>query len=153
MAVYILSTFAHSIDYTVYGEAPPNAIPPVRRVITIRGGADIASETNPFGVASKTEEGRVLWTPAGIVTSVSDADYELLKGISAFRVHMDAGMLKLVNANVQNDHDKVERETRSMSKDEHGVMNASNVAKRVKSQSASKAKISTGSDALSDGRL
>ena len=78
--VYIFSTLTGGQDYCLY-ERISNGNVILKKKISINGGANVANKK--------------LYTPKGVVTSVSDEDYEVLKQISEFNNHVARGFLKV----------------------------------------------------------
>ena len=71
----------------------------LKKKISINGGANVANKK--------------LYTPKGVVTSVSDEDYEVLKQISEFNNHVARGFLKVQKAKQDADeavHDLQEKD-------------------------------------------
>ncbi|OCJ20015.1 hypothetical protein [Serratia sp. 14-2641] len=75
---YVFSTLSTDVDYTIYGEAV-NDMPTIERQITIKGGANVATKN--------------LITPKGVMTTVEDADLELLRAHPVFIMHEKNGFV------------------------------------------------------------
>lgn len=119
---YILSTMSNSVSYTFYNDGPANGIPTVKKTITVKGGANISSATSGFGELVKSQEGHNLWTPSGVITSLSDSDYDELMQHPIFKRHLDSGVVKPITGNVTGNHDMVRREANKMEKDNFAPM-------------------------------
>ena len=76
---YVLSKLANSQIYTKYTKGPNN-INLVAKQVEIKGGADITDKN--------------LVTPEGVITTVTDAELELLKENKVFQEHLDHNMVK-----------------------------------------------------------
>lgn len=87
MTKYITSRMAANVNYAVYTKAA-NGLNKVQQIITIKGGADVADKMT-------------LVTPEGIVTPISDDEFDKLQDSPVFRRHVERGMIK-VSANERN---------------------------------------------------
>lgn len=85
MAVYIFSTMSAPVDYNVYKTAD-NGASFLQKTIHIKGGANVVDT-------------KVLHTPLGVCTSVSDEDYEILQTIPVFNIHLRNGFIKVLKKN------------------------------------------------------
>lgn len=83
--VYLASTLAAAVEYPVYGKAVGDNLPPVERRITLAGGHGVIN--------------RNLITPQGVITKVTAEDYAALKENSVFKLHVDNGYVREVEAN------------------------------------------------------
>lgn len=95
MSKYIYSTLTLSAEYVDWQMRDEGQLPLKGRSVTIQGGANVPSKS--------------LVTPLGVVTKVSDEDYEFLKENRVFK-------LQIVNGNIKV-HDrehKVEKVVRDM---------------------------------------
>lgn len=95
---YVLSKLANDQCYTKYVKGADNFNQAVASV-TIKGGA---------GVANK----KTLMTPQGVVTKITDEQYELLKENKEFQNHLERGFLNVFAINPD-----VEKKSEKMSKD------------------------------------
>ena len=77
---YITSTMGCGVNYAIYGKSA-GGLPIVIKEITVNGGT---------GVINK-----VFATPNGVVTQVSDEDLELLEAHPLFKMHKEAGFVKV----------------------------------------------------------
>ena len=132
MAKYILSTMTSGVNYAVYGESVEGGLPVIRKSILINGGKGLPSLTGGFGEMSKDDQGHPMWTPDGVVTAVSEENYELLKVHPLFMKHLDGGYLKVINHDILGNHKAVQREVRGMvESDNSSQLTPSNAKQRV----------------------
>lgn len=75
---YVFSTLSTDVAYTIYGEAV-NDMPTIERQIVINGGANVATKN--------------LITPKGVMTTIEDADLELLRAHPVFIMHEKNGFV------------------------------------------------------------
>ena len=139
MSVYVISKLSNAVAYCFYehhgsghekGIAP---LPTIRKKIIIRGGAGMPSIRHGFGEVSEDSEGRPMWTPEGTVTTIEDADYELLKDHRIFKQHVEGGFLKVVNRDVTGNHKAVAKEVQTMQKEDgYGLMTPEKLKQRIK---------------------
>jgi len=82
MTYFVYSTMTSGVDYAFYARntSPQGGVNKTRKVISIKGGAN--SPTSPM---------KGLITPKGVVTTIEDSDYELLKNHLVFKQHLAAG--------------------------------------------------------------
>lgn len=143
MSVHIISKMAQSVSYTFYenveedvssvgGKIKLGRIPAIRKQITVRGGAGLPSTRSGFGEMTQDLEGKPLWTADGIVTTVSDSDYELLKSLPIFMKHVAKGLLRVVGRDVSDNHKAVAKEAKTMTDDPHGLMTKDKLQQRIK---------------------
>lgn len=90
---YVYSTITNNTFYSVYENNSSKDLGMIKKrpdgtklSIEIKGG---------HGVANKH-----FVTPRGVVTTVSDADMEVLQNIPAFKRHLDAGFISFEKKNV-----------------------------------------------------
>jgi len=127
MTVYVVSTRTNSIAYCIYeqnvqmerGAAGPNMpilpqIPKILRKIVINGGAGLPSFRSGFGEQASNTDGVPLWTASGIVTPVSDSDYELLKENYVFKKHLARNLVRVVDHDLRGNHKAVIKEVKQM---------------------------------------
>lgn len=84
---YVYSTLTSSNDYAIYEKNNAKDLPKINRVIRIEGGSNVANKN--------------LITPRGVVTSVSDSNYEALKENYHFKKHLENGFLSVVKKEVK----------------------------------------------------
>lgn len=90
MTVYIYSTLAADMAYTIYKpEVSQNDnISIIDRTVYVKGGSGV--------VAAKSTEGN-FYTPKGVMTSVSEEEFELLLQNKVFQMHVDNGHVSYEN--------------------------------------------------------
>lgn len=147
MSKYILSKMTNSVSYRTYrlvGEVNaaqktgPLPVPHPNPVI-IRGGADRPTQRGGFGDATEDINGNVLWTPRGVVTKLSDEDYERVKDHWLFKKHLEGGFLAIVDTDISTDHRKVKRIAEDMEgQDRAAQLTKETVAQRIKVKVPSK---------------
>lgn len=123
MSKYILSTMGTAVSYAFFdyvgsSDSKAGKLPVIRKKVTIYGGAGMPSLRSGFGEMSHDAEGHPIWTAAGVVTAVSDADYEALKDHALFQKHLDGGYVSVLNSDITGNHKAVAKEARKMEKDE-----------------------------------
>lgn len=84
---YITSTMSAGVKYAVYGKSA-GGLPVVLKEIEVKGGANVAN--------------KVLYTPSGIVTKVSDDELAALESNPVFKMHVKAGYLKISKLSGEN---------------------------------------------------
>jgi len=80
MTHYVFSTHATDIAYAEYIPGPQGGLPTVGRSVTIKGGANVAN--------------KLLVTPRGVVTPVTDDEMDFLLGDAQFQAHEKAGFIQ-----------------------------------------------------------
>jgi hypothetical protein len=146
MTKYVLSTMTDSVSYAVYNyvgdtskEAKVGPLPVVRKKITIFGGAGIPSARSGFGDVTNDAEGSPIWTAAGMVTPVSDENYEILKDHWLFQKHQAAARVKVLNNDITGNHKAVKKEVATMHReDHHAQLTPATVKSRVMVKTPSK---------------
>jgi hypothetical protein len=138
--VYILSTMTNSMSYRTYRtiglenpEKGPRIVAPINEMtITIRGGANRPSQKIGFGEQSEDINGNILHTPDGVITPVTEEQFERLKGHWLFQKHLDKGRVKVLNRDV--DHKTVKRivEDDMLASDNQAQLTKATVAQRIK---------------------
>lgn len=81
MSVNIYSTLSAPVEYTFYKENSVRELGIVEHKVRVEGGANIVSKN--------------FLTPEGILTVVSDGDYELLRTNKVFILHVENGFIKV----------------------------------------------------------
>lgn len=120
--VYILSSMANSVTYRTYrmvGAVNPDQkqgpLPVAEpNPITIRGGADRPSQKLGFGDQSEDINGNVIWTARGVVTRLTQEQYDKVKAHPLFVKHMEGGYLAVIDYNTADNHKKVSRKVEEM---------------------------------------
>ena len=131
--VYVVSKMTDSVSYCFY-DTPINEkdTPALRGKITIRGGAGLPSNRSGFGELGEDTQGMPLWIADGIVTRVSDSNYDRLKEHPLFQRHLKAGRLRVMEKDVSGNHKEVRKISADMPElDSHSLLNKSNIKQRV----------------------
>ncbi|MDE2100259.1 MAG: hypothetical protein KGL39_23615 [Patescibacteria group bacterium] len=82
MAFHIYSTLANTQHYTMYDRSKDkNQLPRVKAQIMVHGGANVSNKQ--------------FVTPKGVMTTVSDEEYELLKDNHVFKQHVANGHIQV----------------------------------------------------------
>jgi hypothetical protein len=144
MTVYVLSKMTNAVSYRNYrmvgdvnGKQGPLPVP--TDTVIIRGGADRPSQRGGFGEASEDINGNVLWTPRGVVTKLTDDEYERVKEHWLFKKHMEGGYLAVVTSDVVDNHKKVTKIVEDMEgQDPSAQLTKSTVGQRIKVKTPSK---------------
>ena len=79
--VQVYSTMSTDTRYTLWKRAEPGSAPEPIREVLIKGGANVAT--------------KLLVTPRGIRTEISEEDYEQLKLDETFKRHLDGGFIQI----------------------------------------------------------
>jgi len=130
MSVFVLSTMTQSVGYAVWETV--DGVPIQRNKIMIHGGAGIPSLKSGFGDMIQNAEGQPLWTAAGLVTTISDGDYETLKDHKVFKQHLQDGLLKVLSKNISENHKEIKKVAADMSHDSFQVLTPKTLKMRVK---------------------
>lgn len=135
MSQYILSTMTASVNYNLYGKV--ENLPILKHKITIHGGAGIPSARSGFGEVVEDENtGRPIWTADGIITPVSDSDWEILKENKVFQKHLAKNLVKVLNSDIRGNHRAIQKHAKDMSRDGFALLDKSNVGSRMKIMTA-----------------
>lgn len=87
---HIASTLSTGMDYTFYKPTQEgDNINTVHHTVTLKGGANVAQR----GTAN-------LYTADGIVTHITDEDYDLLKTNEVFKLHEKNGFVKVLKSKI-----------------------------------------------------
>lgn len=135
MNVFVLSTMTQSVGYAIWRKV--DGLPTMVGKITIHGGAGIPSLRSGFGDMTKNAEGQPLWTADGIVTSVKEEDYEILKDQKIFKKHMEDGLVKVIQRDIRDNHKEVKKHANDMSRDAFRVLDKDTLKLKVKVTTAS----------------
>lgn len=84
MTKYVFSTLSTGTTYVEYHPRAENDLPRAKKKFPIRGGANVITKG--------------LITPLGVMTPVTDEDYEILKTIPLFQMHMKKGFIRVEDA-------------------------------------------------------
>jgi hypothetical protein len=107
--------------------------------VIIRGGADRPSQKGGFGNAETDLNGNLLWTPRGVVTPLTDEEFEQVSKHWLFKQHLDAGYLAIVDEDISNNHKKVSRIAEDMAGQDPGAqLTKDTIAQRIKVKVANK---------------
>lgn len=144
MTVYVLSKMTNAVSYRNYrmvgdvnGKQGPLPVP--TDTVIIRGGADRPSQKGGFGESAEDINGNVLWTPRGVVTKLTDDEYERVKEHWLFKKHMEGGYLAVVGSDVVDNHKKVTKIVEDMEgQDPSAQLTKSTVGQRIKVKTPSK---------------
>lgn len=150
MTVYILSTMTNSVNYRTYhfvGDAAsqvkngPGPLPvPDPRPILIRGGAGIPSGKSGIGEVSNDAEGKPLWTPRGVVTPITDEEYERLKEHWLFKKHLAGNYVKVINSDISHNTKEIRRQVEMdmQPQDEFAQLSKKTIKQRIKVKTPTK---------------
>ena len=130
MSKYILSTMVHDVAYTFYNQNKD--YPAEVGKVLLRGGASIPSETSGLGEMSRDLSGKPIWTAQGVVTTVSDSDYEKLKDHKVFKDHLAGGLVKVINHDITGSNREIEKHAMAMGSDPFAQLTPSTLKQRVK---------------------
>jgi hypothetical protein len=86
---YVFSTMTDSVRYCTYSR-PSGDLPVRERIILIKGGSNVAHLNKDGGI----------YTPHGVVTTITDEEYEILKDHPVFLIHLKHRAVKIENANI-----------------------------------------------------
>lgn len=91
---YITSTMSASVSYAIYGKTA-GGLSVIKKEIVIEGGANVMNK-------------KLLATPNGVVTKVTDEDLALLEEHPLFKIHKENGFVRVSKSNPQEDPMKVD---------------------------------------------
>lgn len=91
---YITSTMSASVSYAIYGKTA-GGLSVIKKEIVIEGGANVMNK-------------KLLATPNGVVTKVTDEDLALLEEHPLFKIHKENGFVRVSKSNPQEDVMKVD---------------------------------------------
>lgn len=140
---YILSTMTSNVSYTLYNMI--GDLPVARKKIRVYGGAGLPSASSGIGDLSRDKDGKPLWTPSGVITSVSDEDAEILEKHPVFKKHYDAGYIKFVQGDISHSTREMDKATNRMNRDGFQQLTKSTINSRVK--------VSIGTETENDNRI
>jgi hypothetical protein len=140
MTVHILSKMTDSVKYNTYNfignksdNTKQNLLPISRNDgVLIRGGAGRPSQKIGFGDRAQDPNGNVLWTPAGVVTTITDQEYDRLKDHWLFKKHLENGVLEVVTSDVVDNHKKVKLIAEDMPRDGAALLSSDVLAEKLK---------------------
>ncbi len=155
MTVYVLSTMTNSVSYRTYRmvgstqEKGHGPLPvPEPNAVIIYGGAGLPSHRSGFGEVSEDLQGQPLWTPAGVVTPVSDENYEKLANHWLFKKHLEKNLVKVLKDDIRGNHKEVARQVAMdmQPHDNFAQLTKETLAQRIKVKVPSKELSQDGSD-------
>lgn len=124
----IVSKLSNDQNYTVYKQVPGGLFVPVKKVL-IKGGANVANKLT------------LLAPNGGVLTQVSDADYELLQKCPIFKKHIAAGFVYVSTSSSELEGEKEARkaEKNLKAKDKSAQLTPEDFKKAGKKAPTSKA--------------
>ncbi|WVR18069.1 hypothetical protein JXVLWARM_CDS_0018 [Burkholderia phage Bm1] len=150
--IYILSTMTDNVSYNVYDKT--SDLPVVRKQVTIMGGANKASMNSGFGDMEKNSEGIPLWTPAGMVTPLSQENYDAIKDNAVFKRHLERRFLKILDKDPGKDHDKVSALVQTMvPRDNAAPLNPATLKQQLSRENGHDLTVAAGDDTSYDGNI
>jgi hypothetical protein len=140
MTKYVLSTMTNSVSYRNYRyvgdrHATQNQalLPIPTDTVIIRGGANRPSQKGGFGDQETDKSGNILWTPRGVVTVLTDEEYERVSQHWLFKKHMEGGYLVCLDEDISGNHKKVAKIAASMEGQDPGAqLTKETLAQRIK---------------------
>jgi hypothetical protein len=146
MTVYVLSKMTNSVSYRNYryvgdrNATSNQALLPVPTdTVIIRGGADRPTMRGGVGEQSNDLSGNVLWTPRGVVTELTDEEYERVKEHWLFKKHMKNGYLAVLDEDISGNHKKIKRIAEDMEGQDPGAqLTKETLAQRIKVKTPSR---------------
>lgn len=140
MTKYVLSTMTNSVSYRNYkyigdrnATANQSLLPIPADTVLIRGGANRPSQKGGYGDQATDVSGNILWTPRGVVTPLSDEEYERVQKHWLFKRHMDKGFLVVLDEDISGNHKKVSKIAATMEGQDPGAqLTKDTVAQRIK---------------------
>lgn len=152
MTKYVLSKMTNAVSYRNYryigdrnATQNQSLLPVPTDTVIIRGGANRPSQRGGFGEAAQDISGNVLWTPRGVVTTLTDEEYDRVKDHWLFKKHMANGMLAIVGEEVVGNHKKVARITEDMEGQDPGaLLTKDTIAQKIKVKTPSEELVTDG---------
>ena len=93
---YVLSKLTCDQNYAIYAPAVAGSFPRVIKEVLIKGGANVANKN--------------LVTPDGVLTEVSDEDYEALQTVYVFQQHVKGGLIKVISSSKEKEQEKAKKD-------------------------------------------
>jgi hypothetical protein len=118
------------VNYAIYRDV--GGLPVIQHKILVQGGAGLASLRSGFGEQGQTADGRPIWTADGVVTPISDEDWEILKNHPVFIKHQQKGLVKELNKDLRGNHREVQKHAASMEVDGFRPLTKDTIAKNLK---------------------
>lgn len=109
---FILSTMTSAVSYAFFTHA--GDLPVIRAKVTIKGGANLPSANSGNGEKGEDGEGFPIWTADGIVTPITDEQYDRLKDHQLFKKHLDKGLVKVLDKDISHNHKAIQSAVRDM---------------------------------------
>jgi hypothetical protein len=130
MTVYVISTMTNSVSYCRYRKV--GDLPILQDKVTIRGGAGLPSLKSGFGDQNDTPDGIPMWTAEGMVTPVSDENFDILKEHWLFVKHQEQGFIKVIKHDILGNYKAVKHEVADgmTKKDAHAQLTAGDIKGR-----------------------
>ncbi len=143
---YILSKMTNSVSYRNYkyvgdrnATQNQSLLPIPADTVIIRGGADRPTQKGGIGNAETDINGNLLWTPRGVVTTLTDDEYDRVKDHWLFQKHMKDGFLAVLDEDISTDHKKITRIADDMEGQDPGaLLTKDTIAQRIKVKTPSK---------------
>ncbi len=137
---YILSKMTNSVSYRNYNyvgdrnaTANQSLLPIPADTVLIRGGADRPTQKGGFGDAEQDINGNILWTPRGVVTKLTDEEYDRVSQHWLFKKHMEMGYLAVLDEDISSDHKRVTKIADDMEGQDPGAqLTKETIAQRIK---------------------
>jgi hypothetical protein len=130
MTVYVISTMTNSVSYCRYQKV--GDLPILQDKVTIRGGAGLPSLKTGFGDQHETPDGIPMWTAEGVVTPISDENFDILKEHWLFKKHTEQGFVRVMKQDILGNHKAVKHEVANgmTKKDAHAQLTSADVKNR-----------------------
>ena len=80
--MYVVSRASQDNEYIIW-ETTPNGLKKAKKSVIIKGGANVLDR-------------KTMTTPNGVLTEITDEEYEILKECPAFQRHLDKGFVEVV---------------------------------------------------------
>lgn len=107
MAKFVLSTATCSQRFVLFRKGENGSMNVEERAVLVKGGANSPSMTSGFGELTNTDQGQPLWTPRGVVTSITDEEADLLAEHEGFQAAVKRGFYQIVDESFGDSHQKV----------------------------------------------
>jgi len=130
MSKYILSTMTFSVNYSFFRHV--GNLPIETAKVTIHGGASIPSAVSGRGEMIQDGEGRPLWIANGVLTPISDADYDRLKDHPIFVKHQAKGLVKVLDQDIRDNNKAIVKHTMNMEPDGFRQLNHKTLGMNIK---------------------
>jgi hypothetical protein len=139
MTVYVVSTQTDSVKYCRFNYIGDDSqkggrLPILKDYVLIRGGAGLPSIRSGFGNMTQDEEGVPMWTADGVVTPLSDEQYDLVKDHWLFQKHEKEGLVKVLKRDIIGNHKAVKDIVQSdmTKRDAHAQLNPETFKMKIK---------------------